>query len=193
MQLGLPGVGPQAPAGFLYEPDLVSIAEEERLLSALGRLELGDFVMRGVAARRKVRMFGWDYASGRRELQRGEPIPGFLLPLRDRCAALARMDPDALEMALVLCYPPGAGIGWHRDAPQFGTVAGISLLSPCRFKLRRGEGAEASLEIALAPRSGYVLSGAARWGWQHAIPPVKALRYSVTFRAVKGTPGVGAR
>jgi DNA oxidative demethylase len=36
-------------------------------------------------------------------------------------------------MALVNEYPPGAPIGWHRDAPQYGIVIGISLASTCRM------------------------------------------------------------
>ncbi|MDP8910710.1 MAG: alpha-ketoglutarate-dependent dioxygenase AlkB, partial [Actinomycetota bacterium] len=40
-------------------------------------------------------------------------------------------------------------------------------------------------DVELAPRSGYVLAGKARSAWQHSIPPVKTLRYSVTFRTLK--------
>jgi alkylated DNA repair dioxygenase AlkB len=39
--------------------------------------------------------------------------------------------------------------------------------------------------VELAPRSAYMLSGKARWSWQHSIPAGKALRYSVTFRTLK--------
>jgi alkylated DNA repair dioxygenase AlkB len=31
-------------------------------------------------------------------------------------------------------YPPGATIGWHRDAPAFETVIGVSLASACRLR-----------------------------------------------------------
>jgi alkylated DNA repair dioxygenase AlkB len=41
------------------------------------------------------------------------------------------------------------------------------------------------LSIELAPRSIYVLSGAARSQWQHSIPAVERLRYSITFRTVR--------
>jgi alkylated DNA repair dioxygenase AlkB len=187
MQLGLPGLDAGAPPGFAYQPDLLDPREEEALLAELRRLELGAFVMHGVAARRQVRMYGWDYANGRRVLTPGEPIPAFLLGLRERCAALAGLEKERMEMALVIRYPPGAGIGWHRDAPQFGRVAGVSLGAPCRLLLRRGPG-RPSTEIVLAPRSGYALVGAARWAWQHHIPPVKAERYSVTFRSLKRAP-----
>ena len=80
---------------------------------------------------------------------------------------------------LVTEYSPGAGIGWHKDRPEFEEVIGVSLLSPCLFRLRqkRGNGWERA-SIELQPRSAYLLSGSARTGWQHSIPPIDKLRYS---------------
>jgi alkylated DNA repair dioxygenase AlkB len=43
----------------------------------------------------------------------------------------------------------------------------------------------------LAPRSAYVLSGRARWSWQHSIPATNELRYSVTFRTLKRSRDAG--
>jgi alkylated DNA repair dioxygenase AlkB len=89
-----------------------------------------------------------------------------------------------LEHALVTEYAPGAGIGWHRDRPVFADVIGISLLAPCRFRLRRKQGEtwqRAALD--LAPRSTYLLRGPVRYEWQHSIVPMEELRYSVTFRS----------
>ncbi len=31
----------------------------------------------------------------------------------------------------------------------------------------------------------YVLTGSARFAWQHSIPPVSSLRYSITFRTLR--------
>jgi hypothetical protein len=48
--------------------------------------------------------------------------------------------------------------------------------------------------LTLAPRSAYLLDGAARWQWQHAIHPGREERYSVTFRTLRGgrpLPGGG--
>jgi hypothetical protein len=42
----------------------------------------------------------------------------------------------------------------------------------------------------LQPRSAYLLRDAARWEWQHSVPPVDALRYSVTFRKLAGDDGI---
>src|SRR5439155_379808 len=94
--------------------------------------------------------------------------------------------PDELVEVLVQRYPEGAQIGWHRDAPNFGTAVGMSLLGPSRLRFRRATGDDRrTFEVALAPRSGYVLAGPARTAWQHHIPPTKTLRYSITLRTLR--------
>jgi DNA oxidative demethylase len=149
-------------------------------------MEFSAVEMRGQVARRRVAHFGWRYGYSSWQIEPGEPFPEFLTPLRTRTAELAGVEPGALAEMLVTQYPPGAPIGWHRDAPQFGDVVGISLLAECRFRFRRGAGRGApAWEIAIAPRSAYLLRGDARWAWQHSIPPVKTLRYSVTFRTLQ--------
>ena len=91
-----------------------------------------------------------------------------------------------MTQLLVSRYPPGAGIGWHRDAPQFGDVSGISLLTACRMRFRRGRPrAWETAEVTLEPCSAYVLSGPARARWQHHIPPVTKERWSMTFRTLR--------
>ena len=65
-------------------------------------------------------------------------------------------------------------------------VAGVSLLAPCRMRFQRGKGTNRqTYALPLEPRSAYVLGGPARSTWQHSIPPVKSLRYSVTFRTLR--------
>jgi alkylated DNA repair dioxygenase AlkB len=121
-------------------------------------------------------------------------MPEFLLPLRDRAAAFARLPPDALEHALITEYAPGAGIGWHRDRPVFDDVIGLSFGAPCRFRLRRKQGdAWQRAAIELRPRSAYLLRGPVRLDWEHSIPPLDQLRYSVTFRSVKPSAKSAAR
>jgi alkylated DNA repair dioxygenase AlkB len=79
--------------------------------------------------------------------------------------------------------PGSAGIA---TPPAFGVVAGVSLGSACRFRFRRGRPRErTTIELDLAPRSGYVLAGEARWKWEHCIPPTSELRYSLTFRTLR--------
>lgn len=142
--------------------------------------------MHGVAARRTVVHYGWDYGYESWRITPGAPLPPFLEPLRERAGALAGLAPAELEQVLVARYPPGAGIGWHRDAPMFGpVVVGVSLGAPCVMRFRRGPRDRRLRRVTLAPRSAYVLGGPARATWQHGIPPVGALRYSVTFRTVR--------
>jgi alkylated DNA repair dioxygenase AlkB len=177
----------ELPEGLVYRPDLLSRDEERDLLPHVEALDFRPVVMRGRTARRTVRMFGLDYDYEHGELVPADPLPEGLEWLRERCARVIERDPADLVQILVSRYPEGAGIGWHRDAPMFGSrIAGVSLLSPTRMRFQRtvqGERSVAALE--LAPRSAYVLSGRARWSWQHSIPATRALRYSITFRTLR--------
>ena len=174
------------PDGFTYRPDFLSEPEEQVLVQEISRLDFGEVRMHGVIAKRRVAHFGWNYGYESWRITPGPPMPDFLLEARHRSAELIQAAPEDLAEVLVTEYPEGAGIGWHRDAPMFGTVAGISLHSACRFRLRRGEaGSRQARELELQPRSAYVLSGPARSEWQHSIPPTPHLRYSITFRTLK--------
>ena len=174
------------PGGFLYRPDVITEAEERAFATRLSAMEFSAIAMRGQTARRRTAHFGWVYGYESWRITPGPPMPDFLLPLRARAAVLASVEPASLAEILVTEYPPGAGIGWHRDAPQFGVVIGVSLLSECRMRFQRGEGsARETRAMLLAPRSAYALTGEVRQKWQHSIPPTRALRYSVTFRTLK--------
>ena len=173
------------PLGFVYQPDLIDPAEEAGLTEALGRLDLRAFEMRGYSARRRVAYFGQRYDAPSGGLEHGPPIPDFLWPLRRKAADLAGLAPEALVHALINEYPPGAPIGWHRDKAAFGQVVGLSLLSPCVLRFRRANGTGwERRSLTLEPRSAYWLAGEARSVWEHSIPPVEALRYSITFRTL---------
>src|SRR5260370_1452144 len=77
--------------------------------------------------------------------------------------------------------------GWHKDRPFFGAVIGLSLRSRCPSRLRRKAGAKwERRSFAAAPRSAYLLRGPSRTAWEHSIPPLDTLRYSVTFRSLTG-------
>jgi alkylated DNA repair dioxygenase AlkB len=120
------------------------------------------------------------------QIQRTEDIPPFLLTLRERAATFAGLAPPDLQQVLLTEYAPGAGIGWHRDRPVFAEVVGLSLLSRCVFRLRRKTGATwERTSLTLEPRSAYLLQGPSRTEWEHSIPAVEALRYSITFRSFK--------
>ncbi len=176
----------EPPAGLTYRPDFVTPDEDAALLDFMGRVDFRELEMRGQVARRTVRHYGLSYAYETGEVTEGDPVPEPLVPLRERCAELARVAPDELAQILVTRYPPGAPIGWHRDAPMFGLVVGVPLGSACRMRFQRGKAGERhTWELELAPRSAYVLAGQARWTWQHSVPPVKELRYSITFRTLR--------
>ena len=184
---------PDLPAGFRYEREFITATDEAALMREIANVAFSTFEMRGVAARRRVAFFGSSYDAGSMPTA---PMPGFLLPIRGRLAAWCGIDAHAFEMALINEYPPGAPIGWHRDAPQYEDVAGLSLLSACRMKFRpylppdgrRSPGLpkrKATHEIALEPRSAYLMTGESRQGFEHHIPAVTSLRYSVTFRTLR--------
>jgi alkylated DNA repair dioxygenase AlkB len=174
------------PEGFVFVPEFVSVEEEAGLLAFVRGLEFHEFQMRGVTAKRRVASFGWHYSFESYKATAADPIPEPLLPLRARAAEVAGVATEAFSEALVTEYAAGAGIGWHRDAPPFGIVAGISLGAPCRMRFQRGNGAERAVAaVELTPRSLYLLTGEARGKWEHTIPAVKELRYSVTFRTMR--------
>jgi alkylated DNA repair protein (DNA oxidative demethylase) len=176
------------PEGLVYRPELISESDEQALVDELGRLEFHEIRMHGVVAKRTARHFGIDYDYGRRAIVREvDPIPDWLLPLRVTAASIADLPPEDLVEVLVQRYPEGAQIGWHRDAPMFGIVLGVSLLAAARLRFRRdlpGRERE-TYEVTLDPRSGYVLAGEALTKWQHHIPPAKSPRYSITFRTLR--------
>jgi len=176
----------QPPEGLRYVEHLLSEDEERGVLGALASIDWQRVEMRGQVARRAVRHYGLRYDYERRDLVPTDPPPAALELVRGRAAALAGRAPGDLAQILVTRYPPGATIGWHRDAPLFGMVVGVSLSAACRLRFLRAQGGPREVwEIAAAPRSGYVLAGAARWSWQHSIPPVPEERFSITFRTLR--------
>lgn len=179
------------PEGFVYRADFISAEEEGALVSEIEQLPFVAPTMHGVAAKRRTVHFGRSYDFDTFKLGAAAAIPDFLLPLREQAAGLISRPADELAEALVTEYPAGAGIGWHRDAPHFGVIVGISLLVSRTMKFRRwpvkkGQTARTRpLAQLLAARSAYVLAGEVRTGWQHSIPPGKELRYSITFRTLR--------
>ncbi len=179
---GAPASGPE---GFRYQPDLLTAAEEAELANALGRLPFEPFDFHGHLAHRHVAGFGYRYDYASRRVRAAAPIPAFLEPLRRKIGGFADIAPEDFVQVLINAYRPGAGIGWHRDKPQFEAVVGVSLLAPCTFRFRRktGDGWE-RISTPVAPRSAYLLTGPARHLWEHSIPPLDRQRYSITLRSL---------
>jgi alkylated DNA repair dioxygenase AlkB len=176
-ELGPPGLG--------YWPDVLTPEDEVALAAKIAELPLQPFEFRNYLGNRRTVSFGFRYDYGRRVVEDAQPLPDYLLELRDQIAALAGRQPKDFVQGLVSEYAPGAGIGWHRDRPQFGLVMGLSLLSPCVMRFRRKAGSTWDrMSASLEPRSAYRLSGPARSEWEHSITPMEVLRYSVTFRTL---------
>ena len=184
--------GADVPPGFQYRDGFLTESEEAELVAHVDRIAFAAFEMRGVVARRRVAFYGASYDRGDGP---SPPIPAFLFPVRARLAQWAGVAPEAFAMALINEYSTGAPIGWHRDAPQYDITAGVSLRSSCRMRFRRylspKEAAtntarrNATHEITLERRSGYLMTGESRSGYEHSIPAVSDLRYSITFRTLR--------
>jgi alkylated DNA repair dioxygenase AlkB len=184
------------PPDFEYRPDFITEGEEATLVREIERLEFSKVEMRGVVARRRTAQFGWSYAYEARTTEPGAPLPRFLVPFRARAAEWIGVEPDDLAESLITEYPEGAPIGWHRDAPMFDVIVGISLAASCRMKFRpyvspsaraaaQGGRRTATHEIVLERRSAYLMTGTSRSAYEHHIPAVGTLRYSITFRTLR--------
>lgn len=173
--------------GYAYQPDFLSCAEEAALIGQIERLPLQQAQYKGFLANRRIVSYGGRYDFSAQELQPGAPIPPFLHPLRAKAAAWLGRPAGDFTHALIAQYPPGSQLGWHRDVPDFELVVGISLAASCHMRFRRHppRAREKSLALEIEPRSIYRLQDEARWDWQHSVPPVPALRYSITFRILR--------
>jgi alkylated DNA repair dioxygenase AlkB len=177
---------PTLPDGFRYVPDLITRAEEDALVQLIRALPFRAFEFHGYTGNRRVVSFGSRYDYTERRVRPAEPIPDFLLPLRERAAEFANLQAPTLVQALVTEYDAGAGIGWHRDKAEYGDIIGLSLLASCVFRLRRRAGTTYErVNVVAEPRSAYLMRGVVRTEWEHSIPPVDTLRYSVTFRTMR--------
>ena len=182
-------IGPELPEGFSYTPEFITIQEEKALCAEIMKMQLHAFHFQGYEAKRKVASFGYDYSFENRKLSKGNAIPLVFHPLVEKVAAHVSKTPDEFAEFLVTEYPEGAVINWHRDAPPFDLIAGISLLGDCQFKLRPHEKSQQTrksiISLPVMRRSLYIMKGASRSEWQHSIAPVKQLRYSITLRTLK--------
>lgn len=187
-----PGTGPETepapvgPPGLKYEDDVLSPCMADGVLERMADLPFEAFDFQGYKGFRRIVSYGWRYDFSAGRLDAAEPIPDWLLPVRDVAAGFARSPAEAFQQVLVTEYAPGAGIGWHRDRPQFDKVIGLSLLEACvmRFRRRRPDGFD-RMSAPLRPNSIYLLDGPARTEWEHSLTPMERLRYSITFRSFR--------
>lgn len=173
------------PEGFRYQPDFIDPQTEAALVQHLRMLELKPFEFHGHLGNRRVVSFGLRYNYDQREVQNAPQIPTFLDDLRAKAAAFANRSAHEVKQVGINEYRPGAGIGWHRDKSEFGDVIGVSLLMSAKMRLRKQDGQKWERRLlVLQPCSIYLLSGASRREWEHSIPPVEKLRYSIMFRTL---------
>jgi alkylated DNA repair protein (DNA oxidative demethylase) len=172
-------------AGLSQAGAIVTPPEERALIEAVDAAEVSPFRFHGWLGKRLTISYGWRYDFDDASFAPSEAIPDWLLPLRERAAQFAGLQPDELVQTLLIRYDPGAGIGWHRDRPVFEHVLGISLGAPAtmRFRRRRSGGFDRA-SMLLMPRSIYHLTGAARHEWEHSIAAMEVTRWSITFRSL---------
>jgi len=176
------------PPGFSYAPEFLDVDEEAQLLNWVRAQPFEAAQFRQWQARRRIVAFGARYDFSHRALLTAPPIPPFLSPLRARIADWAGVSPEGIAHAIITEYQPGTPLGWHRDIAEFEIVAGVSLEGHARMRFRPWPpkpAARTHCAIELEPRSAYLMRGAARWGWQHAVAPTTQLRYSITFRTTR--------
>jgi len=180
------------PRGFRHREQIVSEEDEAALVAGLEKLSLKPFEFHGYLGNRRVVNFGLKYDFSRQSVQRADDMPSFLNDLLNRAASFAGREKGAFRQVGVNEYHPGAGIGWHKDKPQFGIIVGVSLLAPATLRFRRTQGENwIRASHTLQPRSIYILAGEARTDWEHSIPPLNAPRYSITFRTLAGAQEMG--
>jgi len=172
------------PPGLSTRAEFVSREEEAALLAAAATLPFKPFEYQGWLGKRETVSFGWRYDFNQARVEPAPPIPDFLLPVRERAAAFAGIEPAAFEQALVIRYGVGAALGWHRDRPAFDRVFGLSLSSDAvlRFRRRGVRGFE-RYSLDARARSAYLLTGEIRHEWEHSLAAVAVERFSITFRS----------
>ena len=178
--------GRPAVPGLVLVREAVSPAEEAELAERIDAAPLAPFQFGQWEGKRLTVHYGSAYDFRRHSLDEAPPLPDWLIAARATLAPQVGRDPAPFAAALLIRYDPGAGIGWHRDRPQYGEVLGLSLGAPCTMRLRRRT--QTGFErrnLPLPPRSLYLLSGEVRREWEHSIVPLEVARRSITFRTLR--------
>ncbi|NRF65601.1 alpha-ketoglutarate-dependent dioxygenase AlkB [Aquincola sp. S2] len=178
------------PEGMRFTAGFLSAADEARWLDVIRAIELHVVRYKQYVARRRSAAFGGRFDYDTNTLREAPPIPPELQPLREQVAAWLGIEPERFTQLLVAEYRPGTPLGWHRDAPDFESIVGVSLAGSALMRLRPypppAGPSKAVRHLELPPRSAYVLEGPARWTWQHSIAETRELRYSISMRTARG-------
>jgi alkylated DNA repair dioxygenase AlkB len=179
-------------SGLTYISNFITPDEENALISSIDAQPwLNDL-------KRRVQHYGYKYDYKARSISNDAylgPLPDWLSSISNKLHD-DRIFPSAPDQAIVNEYLPGQGISAHIDCvPCFAdTIASLSLGSSCIMEFANPKTGEKK-SIVLEDRSLIVLSGPARYEWQHAIPARKSdiisgiktkrsRRVSLTFRNV---------
>jgi alkylated DNA repair dioxygenase AlkB len=185
MQLPLFADHPPEPPGLRYQSEFISPDEEQALIARFAALPLAPFQFGAFEGKRRVASYGVRYDFSDQRLHLADALPDWIRPVIRRVEDSAELPDGAIQHVLFTAYQPGVGIGWHRDKAAFDLVFGLSLGSSCRLRLRKRDGSSyRRATLTAEPRSLYLMTGEARHVWEHSIPPVEALRYSITFRTL---------
>lgn len=172
-QLKLIDLPESLPNGLVYRPDFLTEDEEAVLLAYIENIGMPHLQFR-------------EFESKRRGVSYEHEFPPFLVPLRNKVAKWLMVPKAGINEAFVQEYPPGYGIGWHRDR-ETPLVVGISLKGWARMRFRPLSeigNAKSVVSFEVEPRSAYVMQKEIATRWQHSVAPVEALRYSITFRMI---------
>ena len=179
-------------SGLTYVRDFTTSTEHDFLLSQIDQQSwLTDL-------KRRVQHYGYKYDYKARNVNHNAylgPLPDWLSSVSDKLRNNGIFS-SAPDQVIVNEYLPGQGISTHIDCvPCFAdTITSLSLGSSCVMEFSNPQTCEKK-SIVLEERSLIVLSGSARYEWQHAIPARKsdvingikterARRVSLTFRNI---------
>ncbi|WP_312117534.1 alpha-ketoglutarate-dependent dioxygenase AlkB [Kosakonia cowanii] len=179
--------------GLIYQADFLTPEEEKGLLEIIATLPLMPARYKEYESKVRILSFGGLYDFNTHTVKSSPALDARLVPLRNRVADWLRIEHGTISHLLVTEYLPGTQLGWHRDVPVYETIVGISLGNPATIRFRPWPPdvltSRRTVSLEVMPRSIYKLDGEARWGWQHAVPPVKYPRWSITLRVNRAKPG----
>lgn len=179
------------PPGMSVREEYVLADDQQQLLTAVDAQPWRSDL------RRRVQHYGYRYDYRARSVD----LNMYLGALPEWVGALAqrlcddRIFDEPPDQLIINEYEPGQGIAPHIDCvPCFGpVVASLSLGSACMMEFARGD---ESAAVFLRPGSLLILTGDARFHWQHSIRPrrsdvhagtrwSRSRRVSLTFRNVR--------
>src|ERR1022692_652377 len=173
------------PVGFSYHDLFLSRDEQISLVKIIQTLPFKHDRFRGQTLKRRSAQFGYAYLSTGRKVVPSIEFPPFLTAIAEK--ALPHCPPVApFQQCIITHYSNGAGIGWHTDADRFGEcIIGVSLGATARMEFRPRTARGLVAELLVTAGSLYVMTGPARWEYEHRIIGVKDDRYSLTLRQVR--------